>query len=789
MDIFKLSPFVENQFKKTPELKALISDNFDLDDDWTYYKQSNTTLDIFSLLRTYRQSRLALIATRDLTYTKPEQHIKTLKQTSRLAKILISHAYDFALNEIQDKYGTVVNQENEKGQEEQTFIIYALGKLGGNELNYSSDVDLVFCYSDNGESTGKKTLDAQRYFLKLGRRIIQLLDTVTQNGITYRVDMRLRPFGSAAPLVCSVSNLQTYLEIEGRDWERYAWLRASFVAGNAQLANETLSAIQPFIYRKYLDFNIYESLRQIKAQITRKQIDDLDNIKLGLGGIREIEFIIQTLQLTFAGRNKQLRGNDLWQQMHNLHDFNHISLKELRQLTSAWLFLRKLENLCQIINDKDQHHLPDDSQPIAQSMGFQYVEQLNNQLQVHRNNVHCIFENLFLINQTSKIETLSPPQIQEIKDKISNKNFPKAIKHKIYSALDAAVPLLSKFDNQTDIINQYHNIIKAICKRSSYLSMLIESPLILQKLLQQISYSHYFANAVVKMPSLLELLFEQLEDNDFDVDFQWQLTTNKHHLDDDEQYLEMLCQFKQRMQFKTIMAYVDEIHNAKTTGKILSNLAQFILSLVIKKSLVQVQETKNYFISEDLIVIAYGSLAMQTMHLKSDFDIVFIIDKTITDDNHKTLMRWIKRIVHLLSIQTYSGTLYKLDTQLRPNGKSGAAVVTKNNFENYQINDAWTWEHAALIKTRTVYASTEQQTWFAHLRKKVIQKKRNPQLVDQELSEMAKKLYLQNTNDHQQEFTLLGNILKQAHENPKMMDSVFISTHISLSKLNQSILE
>jgi len=241
------------------------------------------------------------------------------------------------------------------------------------------------------------------------------------------------------------------------------------------------------------------------------------------------------------------------------------------------------------------------------------------------------------------------------------------------------------------------------------------------------------------------------------------------------------------MQFKAIMAYIDEINNAQTTSKILSQLAQTILSLVIVQALQQVQKNKIHFIPEDLIVIAYGSLAMQNMHLNSDFDIVFILDKAITDDNYKTLMRWIKRIIHLLSIQTYSGTLYPLDTQLRPNGKSGAAIVTKSNFENYQLNEAWTWEHAALIKTRAVYATDAQEKWFKQLRKQALCQIRDPQTVNKELIEMAEKLNQQSKKDHQKEFALLGNILKQAHDNPDITDELFTQTPSIKNKLDKSI--
>ncbi len=785
MIIFNLSPYVKNQFEQNLHLYDLVANTLDLQSDWIDFQNKNPHLDIFALIRKYRQTRLALIAAQDSLTQIPQDHIHTLKQTSQLANLLITYAYQQALNEMQQKCGDVLNANKDK----QSLIIFALGKLGGNELNYSSDVDLVFCYTDNGQSDGKKCLDAQSYFNRLGRRIIQLLDSITTNGIVYRVDMRLRPFGSAAPLTCSVQNLLNYLESEGRDWERYAWLRASFVAGEEECAFETLQYIKPFIYRKYLDFSIFESLRQIKAQIERQQLDDKDNLKLGYGGIREIEFIIQTLQITFGGRNKQLQGNDLWQQMHHLCEFEHISVKNLQQLTTAWLFLRKLENLCQIIHDRDSHHLPGETEPLAICMGLETSDELNQVLQLHQNNVHKIFEQLFIQNKVDNKTKISHPQIQYIKDEISQRNYPKTIKHKIYSALDAITPLITDFGNQEVVVKRYQQVINAVSKRQSYLSMLVESPIVLQKLITQISHSAYFSSCIAKTPSLLEVLFESLDEHDFEIEQQWQIFSKMLDASNTEEQLELLAQFKQRIQFKAIMAYIDGFHNTLQTCEILTLLAEFILSQVIKLAWQETQKTIEKCIqTHDLIVIAYGSLAMKTMHLNSDFDLVFILAQEINDENHKFVMRWIKRIIHFLSIQSYSGSLYQLDTQLRPNGQSGAAIVSQNNFETYQKIQAWTWEHAALIKTRAVYATKPQKHWFKSLRKEILTQKREAIKVRKDLDKMAQKMQQMDKNHHN-EFNQLSEILINANNNPKLIYTIKRDWRKTTLKLNQSIIQ
>lgn len=784
MNIFNLSPFVKAQFAQSDELKDYLTHDFNLESDWQQFQQNYQHLDSFALLRKYRQSRLALIAAKDSLNLQAENHLQTLKQTSQLAKLMIQHAYKLALTEFKSKYGTIKNTDKQT----QNLIIFALGKLGGNELNYSSDVDLVFCYSDKGQSDGKKCLDGETYFQRLGRRIIQILNSITSDGIVYRVDMRLRPFGSAAPLVCSVANLQDYLQTEGRDWERYAWLRASFVAGDESVASNTLKNIEPFIYRKYLDYNVFESLRQIKAQIARKQQDDSDNLKFGKGGIREIEFIVQTLQLTFAGRNQHLRGNDLWQQMHNLNTQGQLSNQQLKHLSCAWLFLRKCENLCQIIQDRDSHHLPDNPDDLAQCMGFQQANDFLVHLSNHRKQVHTIFENLFLRNKNDNQSKINNPKIQEIKDQISKKNFPRQSKHKIYAAYDAITVLLENYPNSDLIIERYQQIIHAISTRSSYLSMLIESPNILEKLIKHISHSAYFSQTIADSPVLLETLFDSIDSNDFDSEKQWQLFSNKYQMPDLEQYLDRLCQFKKSQQFKAITAYIDGWIDAQTTSQILSHLANKILTLVVKQAhKITQQNLESNIQTDDLIIIAYGSLAMRTMHLNSDFDLVFILNQDIDVNNHKFIMRWIKRIIHLLSIQTYNGSLYQLDTQLRPNGNSGTAVVTQQSFEEYQRHEAWLWEHAALIKSRAVYATETQRRWFKQLRNDILCQTRNPQTVDKELTEMAEKLNQLSHKNHQQEFDFMGNILKNAHKNPEVLKNTISNPQNTKLKLDISI--
>ena len=785
--LFQLSPFVKKQFELNPELFELLNtSDFDLSKDWGQYQNTHDQLDIFSLSRKYRKSRLALIAARE-DHNKTDSYLTTLEQTSQLACLLVQHIYQICNLEFQQKHGVVINSNGNI----QEFIIYALGKLGGNELNFSSDIDLVFCFTGQGVSNGNKQLDAYRYFERLGRRIIQVIDSWTQDGCVYRVDMRLRPFGNAAPLVCSVDHLLSYLQTEGRDWERYAWLRAGFIAGNKNIGEQTLKEIQPFIYRKYLDYGVFDSLRQIKEQIIRQQKQDPDNIKLGIGGIREVEFIVQTLQLTFAGRNKALRGNDLWNKLHLLAELKHLKKLELSQLSKAWLFLRKLENLTQIIDDSATHHITDDNKAIANCMGFSNLIELKSTWNQHRQSVQTIFQSLFINNSNNKVEKEIHPLIRDLKDKVSQQKHPKQTKHKIYSALDAVSAFLSEFSEaqSQEIISRYYQVIGAISKRSSYLSMLIESPYILKNLIELLNMSPFFSDTISRNPILLEMLFEEINENDFDFKQQWKHYKKKHHIQDSEDYIEILCQFKLRIQFLIITTYKQQNITAQETSQLLSKLAELILSLAIQQAWKDCNEKiESNVQANQLIVIAYGSLAMKSMHLDSDFDIVFVFDKEINEANHRFVMRWIKRIMHLLTAQTYSGCLYQLDTQLRPNGNSGAAVVTANNFEDYQLHHAWIWEQAALIKTRTVYATKEQQQWFNKVRVKSLCRPRDADTVFLELNEMAIKLENQSNKNHQKEFKELAEILIRAHISPHIIDKyhqLFDSNH--QKKLEQSI--
>lgn len=474
--------------------------------------------------------------------------------------------------------------------------------------------------------------------------------------------------------------------------------------------------------------------------------------------------------------------------MHYLHDNHHLSVKELQQLTAAWLFLRKLENLCQIINDSDSHHLPNDANALAVSMDYDNETLLIKKLNQHRQNVNCIFEKLFISNNQTPKNMTNHSGIQQLKDDISEKKFPKSNKHKMYAALDALAPYLDK-DNNIQLLHRYQRVVFAVSKRPNYLSMLIESPLVLEKLIQQLSYSNYFCDAISKTPSLLEILFDGVHDSEFVMSQQWRNFSKKFNTNDEESYLDILCQFKQRLQFKAIMAYIDHTLDAKRTCEVLTDLAEFILALIIKLAWGITQKKSQCSLKpEDLIVIGYGSLAMKNMHLNSDFDLVFILDHDITEANHQFVMRWIKRIVHLLSVKTYSGSLYQLDTQLRPNGKSGAAIVTKTNFENYQLNQAWLWEHAALIKSRAVFANQHQYDWFNSFRQSIINQKRDPEIVKNALQDMAKKLN-KSTSNHQNEFDVLGTILIKAHYNPDITEKLLIQNIDYKTKLNLSILK
>lgn len=764
-----LFPFIESQWQSIQALSERISstESYEVEEDWDEYVQQNQHLDDFAKLRRFRKSRLAYWAFLDLSLPL-SQHIKTMLRVSELADHLINQAFILVQAQMINRFGVVNNTEGQPVN----MLVFALGKLGTLELNYSSDVDLVFVYDGDGHSNGNKSLDAKSYFTRFGQKLIQLLDVYTADGLVYRVDMRLRPFGSAGPLVCSKNALTQYLVNEGRDWERFAWMRSRLICGDKNNAVEVMSDVNAFIYRKHLDYKVFDALAKIKNDIALEHQAHQHDLKLGFGGIRTIEFIVQSLQVVFGGRNQQLQGVSIYPQFEQLLYANKISKTDCRSLQQCWLWLRKLENMAQAVNDQDTHELPQLTElqaVFAELCGQPNWQTLLNELKQMRHEVDNIFAQIF--SQPEAASQLTAKQHKLSQQLIDGLNLQRVPQDTAQKARQLIAVTLSKASAK--ITEDFAAIVKVLLKRPNYLLMLLKEQNVHNNVLELLSVDSYFKDLLLQYPVLFEQLFEYqpfIELHKSYLAKEWQSLLGMEP--DVEQWMEQLRYFKLVNHFNLMRFYYANEISAQKLSEQMTVLAEFILAQVIEFSFDEMQEKLGNVSLKviDLMVIAYGSMAVKNMKASSDLDLVFVLDKpSIKADERVYLHRWIKRIMHHLNSQMYHGLLYEIDLQLRPNGNSGPLITTKEEFVNYQKNEAWTWEHAAMVKSRLIFGSMEQKHWHQQFRAVILSQARDPEKVDRDLQEMSAKLNLVNSHKaHESDFILLGAVLKHAHQFPEL---------------------
>lgn len=766
-------PFLAQQKEAVEPLLSLYPslERYDVHEDWQAFADQYRHRDEFQKLRLFRQSRLAFIAQSDC-FLSTASHGQAMLKTSQLADCLVQQALIYAEQHMVERFGQVYDDDKQVVP----FAVLALGKLGTNELNYSSDIDLVLICGGDGESDGKRKLDGARYFERLGRLLIKLLDQFTAAGRVYRVDMRLRPFGSAAPLVCTAAALQNYIITEGREWERFAWMRARLVAGNERLSQSVLASVNPFIYRKHLDYSVFDSLAKIKRDMALSAQDHLHDLKLGAGGIREIEFIIQSLQVTFGGRLPALQGVSIEPQFDLLKDFKKIKPNNANELKNAWLFMRRLENFCQIINDEQIHVLPDNQnqlQAIAVLMGFDNWSLCEAQWQIHQQLVQKLFSALFVADVVQK--HLPDELVRWIKNAMESHFAQKMTQDRA----DQMQKLLERAAQLADIKTLEQHllpILKAIMRRPSYVLMLLQEKRLLPALLSLVNQNDYFVKAWVQHPALLELLFEpELLPESIDIscfDAEWQKLNTKRM--DEEQWMEAVRFFKHKQQFRLVQTALTLGMSDQYLRNGFSLLAEFFVGLVVKKGW---QETFKRLgacglAAEQMMVLAYGSLGVAYLGLHSDLDLVFVVDvDELNADQLMFLQRWAKRISHHLMVKMFHGVLYDLDLQLRPNGNAGALVTSRKEFESYQSKEAWIWEHAALIKARLLGPNKAQLSWFNQLKKRVLCDHKKPVAgVKKSMQEMAEKLSQFGSVNHHDDLKFLELILLALPDHPELLD-------------------
>jgi glutamate-ammonia-ligase adenylyltransferase len=793
----------DDTFEKVPDRKKLRAFAAEI---------SASVDDIESVKRRFRQFRnrwLLHVLWREIAGTASLD--ETLHAISDLADEALTAATDYATRQVQGRFGT---PRNEEGSEIE-IVILAMGKLGGRELNFSSDIDLIFLYSDEGETDGDRSLSAHEYFVRITRQIVAMLDEATADGFVFRVDTRLRPFGESGPPVTSFAALESYLPQHGRSWERYAYVKARIVGPQKgdDVARDLMEyMIEPFVYRRYIDFGVFESLREMKALIAAEgQKKELaSNIKLGPGGIREIEFIAQSLQLVRGGNDRHLRCRELQLVLPRLAQHQGLSEAAVDELLAAYVFLRRLENFLQAMRDQQTHDLPEDTLDRARlciAMNYPDWQSLTEDLDLHRGNVSKQFGSVVFRSVQPETQPVlattfgecwaSSASIEQWRAVFDEQGFEMAeelaqsiskfrgarllqqIDTVSRQRLDQLVPnllILLKNSKQASLaLERVLNIVEGILRRSAYVALLNENPPALEKLVNLCESSAYLAEQICRFPLLLdELLDARVLSSALSVG---ELTEDLERRfarlgdSDSERRIEVLAQFQRASLFRIAVADFSGTLPIMKVSDRLTDLAELVLKQALEIATADlVSKHGEPVCAQDGMkrvagfgVVAYGKFGGIELSYGSDLDLVFLHESgeagQVTTgekqlDTSVFFGRLVRRLVHFLTTQTGSGALYEVDTRLRPSGRSGLLVTSVDAFERYQEENAWTWEHQALLRARPVAGSARVAREFERIRADTLKNRVRQESLLEDVTTMRQKMRKQLDRSDAERFDL-----------------------------------
>ena len=705
---------------------------------------------------------------------------ETLGALSDLADQLLVGAAAYAERMLYERYGRVRNQDGDPV----SLVVLGMGKLGGRELNFSSDIDLIFLYPGGKDSDGDKSLSAQEYFTRVGRNIVGLLDEMTADGFAFRIDTRLRPYGESGPPVTSLAALESYLQQQGRGWERYAYVKACIVGPRPPEAIERElmeGLVRPFVYRRYLDYGVFESLREmhdlIAAEVERR--DMADNIKLGPGGIREIEFIVQSLQLVRGGNRTELQSRELLEVLPNLVGRSGLGEEDAGKLAEAYEFLRRVENFIQAIRDRQTHDLPTDTLDrlrIVVAMGYRDWNALLVDLDRHRREVTRQFDAVALRKQPDagdadergRVTTLwgagaaaeewtrffvdqSMPDAGPLAERLAafaaapaTQRIDAVSRQRLREFMPSLLMLIKESENPLVALTRVLAIIEQILRRSAYLALLIENSLVTSRLVRLCERSAYVAQQIAMFPVLLDELLDpriytaRITRNELEAELRDRLAASR--ATDSEGRMSVLGQFQRASMFRIAVADFNGNLPVMRVSDSLTDLAETVLNYALGvawQDLTEKHGEPEFVVGGErrragFGIIAYGKLGGIELSYGSDLDIVFLHDsrgegQTTNGsrplDNTMFFSRLVRRLVHFLTTQTGSGVLYEIDMRLRPDGRRGLLFTSTEAFERYQEENAWTWEHQALLRARPVAGSAVVAREFERIRKETLRQR------------------------------------------------------------------
>lgn len=787
-------------------------------------------------LRRLRRREMVRIAWRDLAGWARVGEI--LEDLSALADACVGAALDILHDWQCREFGTPRTTAGAP----QRLVVLGMGKLGARELNFSSDIDLIFAYPEPGQIRGRRGVSHEEFFTRLAQRLIQALNDNTAEGFVYRVDMRLRPYGESGPLAMSFTALEDYYQSQGREWERYAMVKARPIAGDPAAIAELEELLRPFVYRRYLDFGAFEQLREMKALIQREleRRGLRQDIKLGPGGIREVEFIAQAFQLVRGGREPALRERSLLKVLAALVGFDLLPAFAAERLAEAYCFLRRVENRLQAYADEQTHQLPEDETArlrLAFTMGFADWAAFIKVLDRHRRFVHGQFEQVFSAPQAAAAEsapagagfeglwagTLDDTAARRLLaaagcedcgevlrrlEAFRDSAALRALGSRGRGRLDRLMPLLlgaiSEVPEPTRTFIRVLEVIEAIAGRSAYLALLVEHPMALSQLVQLCAASPWITEQLARHPLLLDELLDprQLYAPPARADLEQQLALRLKQIgaEDLEQQMDALRQFQKAAMLRVAAADVMGATPLMRVSDHLTDIAEVVLAEVlglcwrhmVGRHGVPGGRAQDRGLPVGFVILAYGKLGGIELGYGSDLDLVFLHDSHAgaprSDgpkplDNAVFFARLGQRIIHVLNTLTPAGVLYEVDMRLRPSGASGLLVTSLEAFAEYQRNEAWTWEHQALVRARPVAGDGELAAAFAAVRREVLGRPRDGATVQREVREMRERMRQElDQRDPERfdlkqgtggiadiEFMVQYHVLRYAHEHPKLL--------------------
>ena len=765
---------------------------------------------LWRALRRLRARTMLHLIARDLAGAAPLSEVTGTM--SDLAEVCIG----FALGWLDRRLATVHGEPLDADGRRPRLIVVAMGKLGGRELNVSSDIDLVFVHPEGLDTTGPRPLSCHEYFARLGRKLVAALNDITEDGFVFRVDMRLRPYGDSGPLVCSLDTLESYLTVQGRAWERYAWVKGRALTGDRH--DELAAIVTPFVYRRHLDFSAIQSMRElhalVRAEVLRR--DSIDNIKLGPGGIREIEFTAQVFQLIRGGHDPALRVRPTLGALEVIGERGLMPRPVLAKLMAAYDFLRRLEHRLQYLDDQQTQSLPTgeaDRETVAHDMGATDHAALMTALHGHRTIVADAFNSLFAgspapaegevdpldmvvlataddAEATAQIGTLGFADPARALGRIATLRASARFRRmsasgqtrfdrllpRLLRAAAAGTPPDTTFERLLDIV-------ETIGRRESYLALLLEFPRALTALAELVSLSAWACSYLARQPMLLDELIDPNQQAEPDwAALAGALRADLATADDNtERQMDLLRHFKHGQTFRLLVLDLAGALSLERLSDHLSDLAAVVLDNVLTTTWRHLRTRHRD--QPCFAIIGYGKLGGRELGYESDLDIIFLHDDDAADAS-ENYARLAQRINTWLTSLTPAGVLYETDLRLRPDGASGLLVSRVDAFAEYQHRNAWVWEHQALTRARFMVGDAAIGARFEALRRDILCLERDPMTLRREVDAMRTRMRVEHPSRPDSfdlkldpggivdvEFAVQFLVLAHAHRHPALIEN------------------